>query len=110
MKSSANLFIRAPVFRTLCKIGSLFTPSEPKSRRPCARLRMSLSVLTGCIILVAAAFWLPGCGIHGQGQTAAEGRIRHQRTVEISTQQLADDLDSALLLDKPSKLSKLRVR
>lgn len=61
-------------------------------------------------VLVAIGLWLAGCGMHGQGETAAEGRIRHKRILETSTQQMADDLDSVFLYDQPSKLSRLRTR
>ena len=67
-----------------------------------------------CILLVllqvALAVCMSGCGMHGQGETAAEGSRRHRRILDNNTQQLADDIDMVLMLDKPSKLSELRVK
>lgn len=63
-----------------------------------------------CVIFLAVIVLVSGCGIHGQGETAAEGRRRHRRVLATATQQMADDLDAVLLYDKPSKLSELRTR
>ena len=62
------------------------------------------------VLLVAIGLSTAGCGIHGQGETPAEGHLRHKRVLENYTQQLADDIDMVLMLDKPSKLNSLRVR
>ena len=43
------------------------------------------------------------------GETEAEGRRRHIRNDRINQQGLSQDIDRALLLDKPSKLSDKRV-
>jgi len=51
-----------------------------------------------------------GCSSYEQmGETAAEGRRRHQRNLRIQRQQLMADLDTLLLLDKPSKLTDKRI-
>lgn len=62
------------------------------------------------IILAAVLLLVVGCGIHGQGETAAEGKIRHRRILRTAAQQMADDVDAVLLYDEPSKLSELRTR
>lgn len=86
------------------------------------------------IILCALVFWLSGCGYfvkvdafldqlaadvwtlgsdpeaHAQlGETEAEGRRRHIRAARINQQELMEDIDRALLLDKPSKLTDKRI-
>jgi hypothetical protein len=43
------------------------------------------------------------------GETAAEGRRRHKRVLRIDNQELMADIDKFLLLDKPSKLTELRI-
>ena len=59
------------------------------------------------VILFALIFWLSGCG--QPGETTAEGHRRHIRNVRINQQELNQDVDRALLFDKPSKLSDKRV-
>ena len=91
------------------------------------------SVVLG-IVLCASVFWLGGCGYvervgmfadqliagvwtlgsdpeaHAQlGETEAEGRRRHIRAARINQQELMEDIDRALLLDKPSKLTGKRI-
>ena len=63
------------------------------------------------IVIVLVFIFLPGgCKSYEQmGETAAEGRRRHLRNQRISQQQLMADLDSFLLLDKPSKLTDKRI-
>lgn len=59
------------------------------------------------IILFALIFWLNGCS--QPGETTDEGSRRHNRNISINQQELNQDIDRALLLDKPSKLSDKRV-
>ncbi|MHC4462771.1 MAG: hypothetical protein ACYS30_15285 [Planctomycetota bacterium] len=62
------------------------------------------------IILCALVFLPYGCGSYAQlGETEAEARRRHLRTARINRQELAEDIDKALLLDKPSKLTDKRI-
>jgi hypothetical protein len=83
---------------------------------------------------VALVFWVAGCGYVRKGgsavgrktaviwtagsdpeayaqlgETEAEGRRRHIRNKRINRQQLITDIDTVLLLDKPSKLSDKRM-
>jgi hypothetical protein len=52
-----------------------------------------------------------GCTCYDQpGETLAEGRRRHIRTNRIRSQQLMQDIDAALLLDRPSKLTDKKIR
>ena len=62
------------------------------------------------IILCALVLLSYGCGSYAQlGETEAEVRRRHLRTARINRQELAEDIDKALLLDKPSKLTDKRI-
>ncbi len=62
------------------------------------------------IILCALVLLAYGCGSYAQlGETEAEVRRRHLRTARINRQELAEDIDTALLLDKPSKLTDKRI-
>jgi hypothetical protein len=62
------------------------------------------------VILFVLVFLPCGCKSYEQpGETAAEGRRRHLRNQRINQQELMADLDTALLLDKPSKLTDKRI-
>ena len=62
------------------------------------------------VALLALVFMTFGCSISQPGETAAEGHRRHQRVVRINQQELMADIDKALLIDKPSKLTDKRIR
>ncbi|MHC4510710.1 MAG: hypothetical protein ACYTAO_17440 [Planctomycetota bacterium] len=74
----------------------------------------SVSIFAGKLIL-AFVLWvlvfLPcGCSSYTQpGETAAEGRRRHKRVARINQQEMMQDIDKALLLDKPSTLTDKRI-
>lgn len=61
------------------------------------------------ITLCAFVFLPYGCSFEQPGETVAEGHIRHQRNLRINSQQMMADIDKALLLDKPSKLTDKRI-
>jgi len=63
------------------------------------------------VVFLCALFLVPlGCRSYDQmGETAAEGRRRHIRALRINNQQLMEDLDTFMLLDKPSKLTDKRI-
>ncbi len=63
------------------------------------------------VIVLCALFFMPlGCKSYEQmGETAAEGRRRHNRALRINRQELMADLDTLMLLDKPSKLTDKRI-
>jgi hypothetical protein len=51
-----------------------------------------------------------GCrSVEQPGETVAEGRRRHDRVARINQQELMSDIDSFLLLDKPSTLTDKRI-
>ncbi|UCC99034.1 MAG: hypothetical protein JSW66_03940 [Phycisphaerales bacterium] len=68
-----------------------------------------------CKAILVAVLWfsafLPcGCSSYEQpGETAAEGRRRHQRVARINQQEMMADIDKALLLDRPSRLTDKRI-
>jgi len=53
---------------------------------------------------------LCGCSSCEQpGETTAQGRRRHERVLRINQQQMLADIDRTLLLDRPSKITDLRI-
>lgn len=68
-------------------------------------VKVILSVMVFVFVLLPC-----GCSSYEQmGETAAEGRRRHQRNLRLNQQQLMADLDMFWLLDKPSKLTDKRI-
>ena len=59
-------------------------------------------------ITIMAMSCLTGC--QGAGETRAEVNRRHHRVVNTNLQRLQDDVDSVLLLDKPTRLSEKYIR
>ncbi|MHC4557666.1 MAG: hypothetical protein ACYTFW_12005 [Planctomycetota bacterium] len=68
-----------------------------------------------CKVVLTFILWvlifLPcGCKSYEQpGETAAEGRRRHLRNERINQKEMMADIDTALLLDRPSKLTDKRI-
>ena len=61
-------------------------------------------------VILCVLFFLPfGCAWDQMGETTAEGSRRHKRMLRINRQEMLADIDRALLLDKPSKLTDKRV-
>jgi len=63
------------------------------------------------VVILFALFLMPlGCSSYEQmGETAAEGHRRHKRVLRLNNNELMHDLDSFMLLDKPSKLTDKRI-
>jgi hypothetical protein len=61
------------------------------------------------LILCALVFLHFGCSSKQLGETRAEGRRRHKRVIRTNQQELMRDIDRALLLDEPSKLTDKRI-
>ncbi len=63
------------------------------------------------VVILCALFLVPlGCRSYDQmGETAAEGHRRHRRTLRLNRQGMMEDLDSFMLLDRPSKLTDKRI-
>jgi len=60
------------------------------------------------VVVLCVLIFLP-CGCSQMGETEAEGHRRHLRNVRINQQGLTEDIDKALLIDKPSKLTDRRI-
>jgi hypothetical protein len=63
------------------------------------------------VVILWALFLVPtGCKSYSQmGETAAEGHRRHKRALRINRQEMMEDLDTFMLLDRPSKLTDKRI-
>lgn len=61
------------------------------------------------IILFALIFLPFGCSTEQLGETSAEGNRRHLRNLRINQQESMEDVDGAVLLDRPSRLSDKRI-
>jgi hypothetical protein len=63
------------------------------------------------VVILCALFLVPlGCRSYDQmGETAAEGHRRHKRALRINRQEMMEDLDKIMLLDRPSKLTDKRI-
>jgi len=59
-------------------------------------------------VVLCALVFLP-CGCAQPGETAAEGHRRHLRKLRVDTQEMMQDVDRAMLTDKPSKLTDKRI-
>lgn len=59
------------------------------------------------VLFICALFIVqPGCS--QPGETTAEGHRRHLRNLRVNQQELVQDVDKALLMDEPSKLTNNR--
>lgn len=56
------------------------------------------------MLLFVLIIWLAGCA-NQMGETRAEVQRNHLRTFRIESQELMSDIDRALLIDQPSKLT-----
>ena len=63
----------------------------------------------GFAVISMLVCFFAGCGSQ-PGETVAEGKRRHIRNRRIDHEQMMSDIDTALLLDKPSKLSDKRIQ
>jgi len=66
--------------------------------------KIALAVILAVLVLLPL-----GCAMDQGGETTAEGSRRHQRVLRINRQGMLADIDRALLLDKPSKLTGDRI-
>ena len=69
----------------------------------------SLSKLILAVILWVFLLMPFGCAIDQLGETTAQGHRRHRRVLRINRQEMMADIDRALLLDKPSRLTDKRI-
>lgn len=59
-------------------------------------------------LFVLTAFTITGCS--GQGQTAAELRRQRIRTYNADMKAFHDDLETAAMVDQPSRLTDKKIR
>jgi len=69
----------------------------------------SLCVFSLALVLCVLTFVSSGCSWQHPGETVAEVNQRHDRKVRLDNQMLLSDLDRALLLDRPSRLTDKRL-
>lgn len=65
---------------------------------------LALGVVLCSLVLVQS-----GCKTAQPGMTAAEVNRRHKRILRTSTQELMADIDTVLLMDRPSNLTERRL-
>lgn len=78
---------------------------------------MKNSIITKCLTVV---LWLcvlagliavnTGCFAGSPGETRSEVHRRHMRVINTDKQQIQDDIDAVLLLNKPSRLTEKPTR
>ena len=63
------------------------------------------------VLILCALFLVPlGCRSYDQmGETMAEGSRRHERVLRLNNNEMMQDLDTFMLLDRPSKLTDKRI-
>lgn len=70
--------------------------------------KYSMTIFCFCIIC-ATALCFSGC-FKATGETTSEVHQRHMRVINTQRRQMQNDIDSFLLLDKPSRLSDKVIR
>jgi hypothetical protein len=65
---------------------------------------LALGVVMGALVFVQS-----GCKASQPGLTAAEANRRHKRILRTSTEQMLADIDTVLLMDRPSHLTDRRL-
>ena len=62
------------------------------------------------LVFLCTLLFLPfGCSFQQPGETVAEGNRRHKRNLRLNQQEMMADIDSVLLLDRPSRLTDRRI-
>jgi hypothetical protein len=88
--------------------GELMKSVTAAKDRKGRRGRWSLRLLTVGVAFVLGLV-VSGCNWQQPGETSAEVSRRHARTLRLNTQQMTADIDSVLLLDKPTGLTDKRI-
>jgi hypothetical protein len=71
---------------------------------------ISLFKIVLAVILLVLVFMPFGCSSFSQlGETAEEGHRRHLRTARINQQEMMADIDTVLMLERPSRLTDKRI-
>ena len=61
------------------------------------------------VLMCTLVTWLAGCGSGQPGETRAEVSRRHDRVQRLNASMMRSDMDKALLLDRPSRLTDKRI-
>ncbi|MBP8910101.1 MAG: hypothetical protein KBI32_01195 [Phycisphaerae bacterium] len=61
------------------------------------------------VFMCTLVTWLAGCGSGQPGETRAEVSRRHDRIQRLNASMMRSDMDKALLLDRPSRLTDKRI-
>ena len=88
-------------YNIIRQIASLLRFKEGKTMK-----NTLVSMILGIILCMLVALTV-GCS--QPGETEAEGRRRHIRNARINQQSMTEDIDKAMLYDKPSRLTDKRI-
>lgn len=69
---------------------------------------LSMRTLALAFVLGVMVLWSCGCASY-PGETAAEANRRHKRIVRANSQAMLADVDTVLMLDRPSHLTDRRL-
>ncbi len=69
---------------------------------------LSMRTLALAFVLGVMVLWSCGCASY-PGETAAEANRRHKRVVRVNSQEMLADVDTVLMLDRPSHLTDKRL-
>jgi hypothetical protein len=81
-------------------------------------MKKSLVIIFLAAILVSVTMWVGGCscipGIDENrcsqpGETSLEGKVRHVRNARVNHEEMNSDIDRAMLYDRPSEDTPIRV-
>ncbi len=62
------------------------------------------------VVFLSMLFLMPfGCSMSQLGESAAEGNRRHIRILRLYQPELVTDIDQALFLDRPNRLTERRI-
>lgn len=71
--------------------------------------RHGLRLLVLAVLLFVLVLVFSGCSSQHPGETVAETNRRHDRVLRLNNQMLMSDIDTALMLDRPSRLTDKRL-
>jgi len=73
-------------------------------------MKRALVLITLSIVLSVLIVAVSGCGFFNQpGKTVEEGHRDHLRMLNVNRQEMMEDIDKALLLERPSRLTDKRI-
>jgi hypothetical protein len=84
---------------------SVTTVGNRKERHRSLIFRFFALAAAACV----AVSLLAGCSGRHPGETRAEVNRRHDRALRLNSEMMLSDLDKALMLDRPSRLTDKRI-